>query len=128
MLIIEHVSADLTISGPVALLVAALLLTLLNSLARPLLLLGLSPLPAFTVPIAGLLVEVPIVLFIGQVVPGVRVGSLEAAVWDAMMLTILNALFAEILRASDDDSYHGTQVRRLAAREFGKPGPPSRVC
>ena len=38
------------------------------------------------------------------------------------MLTVLNAIFAEILRASDDDSYHGAQVRQLAAREFGKPG------
>ncbi|MGZ6266685.1 MAG: alkaline phosphatase family protein, partial [Candidatus Limnocylindrales bacterium] len=59
---------------------------------------------------------------IGQVVPGVGVGSVEAAVVDAVMLTILNAIFAEILRASDDDSYHGTQVRMLAGREFGKPG------
>ncbi len=123
MLIIEHVSADLSISGPAPLIVAAVLLTLLNSVVRPLLLLGLSPLPAFTVPIAGLLIEVPIVVLIGQVVPGVQVGSLDAAVRDAIMLTILNALFAEILRASDDDSYHGTQVRRLAAREFGRPGP-----
>ena len=67
------------------------------------------------------MVEVLIVLGIGRIVPGVGVGSLGAAVWDAVALTILNAIFAEILRASDDDSYHGTQVRRLAAREFGKP-------
>ena len=32
---------------------------------------------------------------------------------------MLNSILAEILRASDDHSYHGTQVRRLAAREFG---------
>ena len=63
-------------------------------------------------------------LGIGSVVPGVGVGSLGAAVWDAVALTILNAIFAEVLRASDDDSYHGTQVRRLAARESRTPRNP----
>ena len=124
LLIIVTISPDLTVDGPRALLIAALLLTILNALDRPALLLVLSPLPAIAVPLVGLVLEVLIVLVIGRVVPGVGVGSLEAAIVDAVMLTILNAIFAEILRASDDDSYHGTQVRRLAAREFGKPTSP----
>jgi uncharacterized membrane protein YvlD (DUF360 family) len=121
LLIIVTVSPDLTLDGPRALLVAGLVLTVLNGLARPALLLVLSPLPAIAVPVAGLVLEVLIVLLVGQVVPGVGVGSLQAAIVDAVMLTILNAIFSEILRASDDDSYHGTQVRRLAGREFGTP-------
>ncbi len=121
--IIAAISPDLTLAGPGPLLLAALILTALNALVRPALLLGLSPLPAFTVPLVGLGVEILIVLAIGRVVPGVGVGSVEAAIWDALMLTILNALFAEILRASDDDSYHGAQVRRLAARTFGTTTP-----
>ncbi len=100
---------------------AALSLAVLNLLARPILLLALSPLPAFTVQVAELLVEIVIVLAIGRFVPGVGVANMGAAIWDAVALTILNALFAEVLRASDDDSYHGSQVRRLAARDFGKP-------
>lgn len=123
LLIIATISPDLTLDGPRALLPAALLLTVLNALARPALLLVLSPLPAIAVPLAGLVVEVPIVIAIGAVVPGVGVGSLDAAIRDAVMLTVLNAILAEILRASDDDSYHGTQVRRLAARHFGKSRP-----
>jgi uncharacterized membrane protein YvlD (DUF360 family) len=123
LLIIATISPDLTLGGPGALLLAALMLTALNALGRPALLLVLSPLPAITVAVVGLLLEVIIVLAIGRVVPGVRVNSLGAAIWDAVILTVLNAIFAEILRASDDDSYHGAQVRRLAAREFGKPGP-----
>ena len=63
-------------------------------------------------------------LVIGRTVPGVEVGSLGAAVVDAVALSVLNAVFAEILRASDDDSYHGTQVRRLVARTFDKPPVP----
>jgi uncharacterized membrane protein YvlD (DUF360 family) len=119
ILIVATFSGNLTIDGPGALLLAALLLTVLNALVRPALLLVLSPLPAIAVPIAGLVVEVGIVLLIGAIVPGVGVGSMGAAIIDALWLTILNAGLAEILRASDDHSYHGAQVRRLAAREFG---------
>jgi uncharacterized membrane protein YvlD (DUF360 family) len=121
LLIISSISPDLTLDGPRALLLGGLLLTVLNGLTRPALLLLLSPLWAIAVPIAGLVIEVLIVLLVGQVVPGVGVGSLQAAIVDAVMLTILNAIFAEILRASDDDSYHGTQVRRLAGGTFGTP-------
>ena len=122
LLIVAAASPDLVLGGPGALLLAALMLMVLNSAARPLLLLVLSPLPAIVTPILGLLLEVPIVLAIGRVVPGVRVASLPDAIVDAIALTVLNAVFAEILRASDDDSYHGGQVRRLAARAFGKGG------
>jgi uncharacterized membrane protein YvlD (DUF360 family) len=122
LLIVATISPNLTLGGPGALLLAALLLTALNALGRPALLLVLSPLPAIVVPVAGLLLEVVIVLAIVRVVPGVRIDSLAAAIWDAVFLTVLNAIFAEILRASDDDSYHGAQVRQLVAREFGKPG------
>ncbi|HEV8403616.1 MAG TPA: phage holin family protein [Candidatus Limnocylindrales bacterium] len=121
LLIIAATSANLTLDGPASLVEAAFLLAVLNLLARPLLLLALSPLPAFTVQVGELLVELVVVLVIGRFVPGVGVANMGAAIWDAVALTILNALFAEILRASDDDSYHGSQVRRLAARDFGKP-------
>ena len=122
LLIVASASPDLVLGGPAALALAALMLTTLNAVARPVLLLVLAPLPAFVTPILGLFLEVPIVLAIGAVVPGVRVASLPDAILDAIVLTALNAVFAEILRASDDDSYHGGQVRRLAAREFGRAG------
>jgi uncharacterized membrane protein YvlD (DUF360 family) len=119
--IIVWISPDLTLQGPASLALAGLLLAVLNGLARPALMFVLSPLAAFVVPIAGLILEVPIVIAVGSIVPGVGIRGLDAAVRDAIMLTILNAIFSEILRASDDDSYHGTQVRRLAAAAFGKP-------
>ena len=121
LLIVAGTSSNLKLDGPASLVIAALALAVLNLIARPILLLALSPLPAFTVQIAELLVEIVIVLAIGRFVPGVDVADIGAAIWDAVLLTILNAMFAEILRASDDDSYHGSQVRRLAARDYGKP-------
>ena len=75
LLIVATVSSNLTLDGPVSLVVAALSLAVLNLLARPFLLLALSPLPAFTVQVAELLVEVVIVLAIGRFVPGVGVGE-----------------------------------------------------
>jgi len=120
LLIIVEISPDLKLDSPGSLLLAGLLLTVLNGLARPALLFILSPLPTIAVPIAGLILEVPIVIAVGSIVPGVEIKGLEAAVRDAVMLTVLNAIFSEILRASDDDSYHGTQVRALAKSVFGK--------
>jgi len=120
LLIIVEISPDLKLDSPGSLLLAGLLLTVLNGLARPTLLFILSPLPTIAVPIAGLILEVPIVIAVGSIVPGVEIKGLEAAVRDAVMLTVLNAIFSEILRASDDDSYHGTQVRALAKSVFGK--------
>ena len=124
IVIVATVSSTLVVHGLGAVFLAALILSTLNALVRPVLLVALSPLPVFAVQVAGLVVEVLIVLVIGRTVPGVEVGSLQAAVVDAVALSVLNAVFAEILRASDDDSYHGTQVRRLTARTFDKPAVP----
>ena len=121
LLLITSFSRDLTIQDPRTLLVAAFVLTVLNAAARPVLLLALSPLPTLVVQLAGVAVQFLFVLLVAGLLPGVSVGSLSAAVADAVMLSILNAVIAELLRASDDDSYHGTQVRRLAARAFGTP-------
>ena len=119
--LVATLSPNLTIEGPASLVLAALVLTALNAILRPILLLALSPFPVIVIQVAGLAVEVLIVLAIGRFVPGVEVNGLGAAVFDAVILSVLNAVFAEIFRASDDDSYHGTQVRRLAAGEFGRP-------
>ncbi|MEP6638353.1 MAG: phage holin family protein [Chloroflexota bacterium] len=125
LLIISTLSPNLKIDSPLTLVLAAFALTVLNAATRPVLLLALSPLPAVAVPIAGILIQLVFILLIGGLLPGIQVGSIAAAIADAVMLSILNALLAETLRASDDDSFHGTQVRRLAAREFGKPEEPT---
>src|ERR1019366_2661935 len=122
LLIVATISPNLTLGGPGALLLAALLLTALNALGRPALLLVLSPLPAIVVPVAGLLLEVVIVLAIVRGGPGGRFCSLAGVICVAVFPPALTAIFAEIVRASDDDSYHGAQVRQRVARDFGKPG------
>jgi uncharacterized membrane protein YvlD (DUF360 family) len=119
--LISSLSHDLAIQDTRTLLVAALLLTVLNAAARPVLLLVLSPLPGLAVQLAGVAAQLVFVLLIARFLPGMTIGSLSAAIADAIMLSVLNAVLAELLRAADDDSYHGSQVRSLAAREFSKP-------
>jgi uncharacterized membrane protein YvlD (DUF360 family) len=123
--LISSLSHDLTIQDPRTLLVAAFLLTVLNAAARPVLLLALSPLPGLAMQLAGVGAQLVFVLLIAAFVPGITIGSVGAAIADAVLLSVLNAILGELLRAADDDSYHGSQVRSLAAREFGKPELPA---
>ena len=74
--------------------------------------------PIFVAQTLGLLVQFLAIVAVGRVVPGVAVDGATTAVWAAVLLTILNSLFAELVAVSDDNSYYGVLVRRLVARNF----------
>jgi uncharacterized membrane protein YvlD (DUF360 family) len=80
--------------------------------------------PIFVAQALGLAAQVAAIMVLGQVLPGVHVGDPAAAAWGAVLLTVLNSLFAELVAVSDDDSYYSVLVRRLVAREFGRPRDP----
>jgi len=114
----------LRIEGVAPLLLAGLLLLALDSsLAVVLhgLLVGWS---IFVAQVLGLAVQFVAIIVLGQVLPGVHVGDTAAAVWGAVLLTVLNSLFAELVAVSDDDSYYSVLVRRLVARQFRHPKEP----
>jgi len=69
----------------------------------------------------GVVAQFGAIVLLGRVLPGVSVGDPVAAAWAALLLTLLNSLFAELVAVSDDDSYYSVLVRRLTAREFGRP-------
>ena len=102
------------------LLAGALLLALDSALAVGLhgLLVGW---PIFIAQLLGVVAQVAAIIALGRVLPGIHVGDTEAAVWGAILLTVLNSLFAELVAVSDDDSYYSVLVRRLVAREFRHP-------
>ena len=108
----------LKIDGPVALLLAGLLLLALDSSSAVVLHGLLVGLPIFVAQALGLAVQFLVVLALGRVVPGVRVDGDATALWGAVLLTILNSLLAELVAVSDDDSYYSVLVRRLVARNF----------
>jgi uncharacterized membrane protein YvlD (DUF360 family) len=114
----------LNVDGLGTLLLAGLLLLALDSsLAVVLhgLLVGWS---IFVAQVLGLTVQLAAIIVLGQVLPGVHVGDTAAAVWGAVLLTVLNSLFAELVAVSDDDSYYSVLVRRLAARDFRRAPEP----
>src|SRR5450756_1313192 len=108
----------LSIHGLAPLLLAGLVLLALDSSSAVVfhgLLVGWS---IFFAQALGLAVQFAAIILLGQVLPGVHVGDTVAAVWGAVLLTMLNSLFAELVAVSDDDSYYSVLVRRLVAREF----------
>ena len=116
--ITARVLSRLSIDGPAPLLLAGLLLLALDSSSAVVLHGLLVGLPIFVAQTLGLAVQFVAVLALGRVVPGVRVDGDATALWGAVLLTILNSLFAELVAVSDDDSYYSVLVRRLVARNF----------
>jgi len=116
--ITASVLSGLRIDGPAALSLAALLLLTLDSSSDVFLQWLFVARPIFVAQTVGLLVQGLAIVAVGQVVPGVSVDGTATAVWGAVLLTILNSLFAELVAVSDDDSYYGVLVRRLIARNF----------
>ncbi len=108
----------LRIDGPFALVLAALLMLALDSFADVFLQWLLVSRPIFVAQTLGLVVQAFAIVAVGRLVPGVSVDGVATAAWSAVLLTLLNSLFVELVAVSDDDSYYGMLVRRLVAHNF----------
>ncbi len=115
---------DMYIDGLASLALAGLFLVALDSSVAVVLHGLLVRLPIFVAQVLGVAAQAAAILVLGRVLPGVHVGDTAAAVWGAVLLTVLNSLFAELVAVSDDDSYYSVLVRRLVAREYGRPKDP----
>ncbi len=118
--ITDAVLPGLSIDSPGPLLLAGLLLAALDSCSDMVLHWLLVAWPIFVAQTVGLAVQFVAIIIIGQVLPGVRVDGMGTAVWGAVLLTLLNSLFADIVSVSDDNSCYSVLVRRLVARDFGR--------
>ncbi len=117
----DAVLPDLTIDGLGPLLLAGLLLLILDSSLAVVLHGLLVRWPIVVGQALGVVVQFGAIVVLGRVLPGVHVADTQAAIWGAVLLTLLNSLFAEVVAVSDDDSYYSVLVRRLVAREFRRP-------
>jgi uncharacterized membrane protein YvlD (DUF360 family) len=115
----------LEIDGLASLLLAGLLILALDISSDIVLQWLCVAWPIFVAQTLGLVVQVLAIVVVGRVVPGVSVEGAATAAWGAVLLTVLNALFAELVAVSDDDSYYGMLVRRLVARNFGQAARPT---
>ncbi len=114
----------LRIDGPAPLLLAALLLLALDSCSDVVFQWLLVARPILLAQTLGLAFQSLAIVAVGRVVPGVGVDGTATAVWGAVLLTVLNSLFAELVAVSDDDSYYGVLVRRLVACNFRRAKEP----
>jgi uncharacterized membrane protein YvlD (DUF360 family) len=122
--ITAHIVPDLRVDGLVPLVVAGLLLLVLDSSVAVILHGLLVRWPIVVAQALGIVAQFAAIVVLGRVLPGIHVGDTAAALWAALLLTVLNSLFAELVAVSDDDSYYSVLVRRLVAREFGRPARP----
>ena len=123
--ITTFVLPGLRIDGFGTLLLAGLLMLALDGSSDVVLQWLFVAWPIFVAQAIGLVVQVLAVVAVGRLVPGVSVDGAATAVWGAVLLTILNTLFAELVAVSDDDSYYGVLVRRLVARNFRRAPEPT---
>jgi hypothetical protein len=115
---------ELRIDGLAPLLLAGLVLLAIDSSLAVVLHGLLVGWPIFVAQSLGVVAQFGAIVGLGRVLPGIHVGDTAAAVWGAVLLTVLNSLFAELVAVSDDDSYYSVLVRRLVAREFRHPKEP----
>ncbi len=115
----------LGVDGLAPLLLAGLLLLVLDSSSAVFLHWLLVPWPILIAQVLGLVIQFVAIVFLGRVVAGVHVDGTATAVWAAVVVTMLNNLFAELVAVSDDDSYYSVLVRRLVARDFRRAGEPT---
>jgi uncharacterized membrane protein YvlD (DUF360 family) len=119
--ITASVVPELRIDGLGALLLAGFVLVTLDSLLAVTLHGLLVGLPILVPQVLGIAAQYGTIVLLGRLLPGVTVEGTATAVWAALLVTILNSLFAELVAVSDDDSYYSVLVRRLVARDFGRP-------
>jgi Membrane protein of unknown function. len=104
------------VHGLPAIALGGALLATVNAVSR---LLGhwlLVGLPLLLVDGVALVAQYGAIVILGRFVPGVDVDGPNTAVWATLWLTALNGILAEVVAASDDDSYYSILVRRLVAR------------
>jgi len=115
---------ELRVDGLVPLLLAGFLLLAIDSSLAVVLHGLLVGWPIFIAQVLGIVAQFAAIVLLGRVMPGIHVGDTQAAAWGAVLLTVLNSLFAELVAVSDDDSYYSVLVRRLVAREVRRAKEP----
>lgn len=110
-----------TIHNLAELLLAGLLFAALNAVSRLLFLWLLAPVPLLVVQAISVAFQALVLIVLSRVVPGFQLVDFRSAVIAAIVVSFINAALSEVARVADDDSYYGTLVRQLVARNRKRP-------
>ena len=111
VVIATHVVAGIHCDDLASLIMAVLVLSFLNAILRPILLLFSLPFIVLTMGLGVLVINAFLFLFVGRIVEGFRVDGFWPAVWGSLVLSLTNMVMSGVLRPP---------VRRR-----GPPPPPS---
>lgn len=98
LLIVSALSDGVNVSGPLALLLAALVLGFVNALIRPAVFILTLPITLVTLGLFAFVVNGIMIWLTAALVPGFHVAGLWASVWAAILMTIVSALLNMVVR------------------------------
>ena len=101
------------------LLGAALLLGIVNAFIRPILLILSAPLILLTLGLFILVVNALMLLFVGEIVPCLRIPGFWSAVFGAIIISIVSWLLSAFFKGSDGRVHvltHHAQIKKVQGR------------
>ncbi|TAM58675.1 phage holin family protein [bacterium] len=103
LLVVARVVPGVHLDGPLAALLAALVLGVVNAIIRPVLIVLSCPLEVLTLGLFTLVINAALFLFAGRLVPGFTVAGFWAAFWGAIVMAAVSFFLALIFptRATD---------------------------
>ncbi len=118
LVVASTILTGITITGGFsAAAAAALMLSMVNLLIRPLILLLALPLGFFVTFVAGLLVNGFVLLIASNLLPDFQVEGLLTAIAGGLVFASVNTVITGVLTITDDDSFYQGIVERLARRQ-----------
>jgi putative membrane protein len=103
------------------LIAVVLLLSLFNTILRPLLLLFTLPFIIFTLGFGILVINALLFLFVGKLVSGFHVAGFWPALWGALIVSITNWLLGGLMKPPRQPPSGGPPLQRPGPRERPKP-------
>ena len=109
----------LAVREPLAAVLAAAALAAISALTRPLLIALLSGVSVLLVGLATLLVQAAALIVVANVIPAITIDRPSSAILASMLYSVSHTLVSAGLSLANDESFFGTLVRQLAARNRG---------
>ena len=115
--LVGQIVPGFVVTDPLAALLGAVVVGLLNALVRPILVLLTLPLSVLTMGLVSLVINAIMLVIAAPLVPGLEVESFGAAVLGAVLITIFTTLISVILSSDQDDTFYAELARRLTYSE-----------
>jgi putative membrane protein len=100
VVIATHVVSGIHCNDLGSLVMAVLVLSFLNAILRPVLLLFSLPFIVLTMGLGVVVINAFLFLFVGRIVDGFRVDGFWPAVWGSLVLSVTNMVMSGVLRPS----------------------------